>query len=111
MLRRLATSGDRRRGALPPGPRDPYGRRTGRRSRRGLLLALRIGAQRRGHGNARLDGLVEVAQRELERAEERDDVLQRHEPEMRHADELAFQLPLAPGHDRVVVVTQDSYEI
>src|SRR4029077_15890288 len=76
MLRRLATSRDRV-------VRRPCGRRGAGCGTRGLLLALRVRAKRRGHRDARLDGLVEISERELERAEERDDVLQRHEAEVR----------------------------
>src|SRR5256885_2422628 len=105
MLRRLATSRDRV-------VRRPCGRRsTSGGTRRLLLLALGVRAQRRGHRDARLDGLVEVAQGELEGAEERDDVLQRHEAEVRDANELAFHLSLAAGHDGVVVVAQKADEI
>src|SRR5713226_9306052 len=112
MLRRLATSRDRSRGALPPGPRHPHCRRgAGCGTRRLLLLTLGVRAQRRGHRDARLNGLVEVTQRELERTEERDDVLQRHEAEVRDTNELALHLSLASGHDRVVVVAQEANEI
>src|SRR2546426_11759788 len=105
MLRRLATSRDRV-------VRRPRGRRAaGCGTRWLLLLALRVRAQRRGHRGARLDGLVQVTERELERAEERDDVLQRHEAEVRDANKLAFHLPLATGHDGVVVVTQDADKV
>src|SRR5207249_2880013 len=56
-------------------------------------------------------GLVEVPQRELERAEERDDVLKRHEAQVGDADELPFHLALTPGHDRVVVIAEEADEI
>src|SRR5436309_8967740 len=104
MLRRLATSRDRV-------VRRPDGRRSAGCGAGRLLLALRVGPQRRGHRDAWLDGLVEIAERELEGAEECHDVLQRHEAEVRDADELAFHLPLAAGHDRVVVVTEDADEV
>src|SRR6267378_7151257 len=104
MLRRLATSRDRV-------VRRPCGRRAAGCRTRGLLLALRVRAQRRGHRDARLDGLVEVAQRELERAEERDNVLQRDESQVRDANELTLHLSLAAGHDRVVVVAQEANEV
>ena len=105
MLRRLATSRDRV-------VRRPCGRRgAGCRTRRLLLLALRVRAECGRHRDARLDRLVQIAERELERAEERDDVLQRHEAEVRNANELAFHLALAAGDDRVVVVAEDADEI
>src|SRR2546430_15797745 len=105
MLRRLATSRDRV-------VRRPCGRRgAGGGTRRLLLLALRVCAERRGHRDAGLYGLVEIAERELEGAEERDDVLQRHEAEVRDANQLAFHLSLAAGHDGAVVVAQDADEI
>src|SRR5947208_10149308 len=105
MLRRLATSRDRV-------VRRPRGRRAaGRGPRRLLLLALRVRAKRRGHGHARLHGLVQITQRELERAEERNDVLQRHEAQVGDADELPFHLALTTGHDRVVVVAEEADEI
>src|SRR5439155_311086 len=50
-------------------------------------------------------------QRELERAEKSNDVLERHEAKVGDADELSFHLALTAGHDRVVVVTQDADEI
>src|ERR671930_1313271 len=105
MLRGLATGRDRVARGLG-------GRRgAGGRARRRLLLALRVRAEGSGHRDARLDRLVEVAERELERAEERDDVLERHEPEVRDAYELPFHLTLAAGDDRVVIVAQDADEI
>src|SRR3989454_11465423 len=105
MLRRLTTSRDRV-------VRRPCGRRgTSRGTRRLLLLALGVSAQRRGHRDARLDGLVEVTQGELERAEEGDDVLQGYEAEVCDANELALHLPLASGDDGVVVVAQEADEI
>src|SRR5438874_10242600 len=104
MLRRLATSRDRV-------VRRPRGRRGAGRGTRRRLLALRVRAERRGHGHAWLDGLVQVTQRELERAEKRHDVLERHEAKVGAADELSFHLALTAGHDRVVVVTQDADEI
>src|SRR6266850_4435593 len=104
MLRRLATSRDRV-------VRRPCGRRGAGGGTRGLLLALRICAECRGHRDAGLHGLIEIAERELEGAEERDDVLQRDEAEMRDANQLAFHLPLATGHDGVVIVAQDADEI
>src|SRR5436305_8148911 len=51
-----------------------------------------------------LDGLVEVAQRELECAEERDHVRHRHETHVTDAEQLTFELALAAGDDRVVVL-------
>src|SRR5947209_7568923 len=100
MLRRLATSRDRV-------VRRPRGRRAAGCGTRGLLLlALRVGAERRGHRDARLDGLVQITQRELERAEERDDVLQRHEAEVRDPHQLALHLSLTARHDRVVIVAK-----
>src|SRR2546430_4937726 len=105
MLRRLATSRDRV-------VRRPCGRRgAGGGTRRLLLLALRVCAERCGHRDAGLHGLVEIAERELEGAEERDDVLQRDEAEMRDPNQLAFHLSLAAGHDGVVVVAEDADEI
>src|SRR2546426_7701837 len=105
MLRRLATSRDRV-------VRRPRGRRAaGCGTRWLLLLALRVRAQRRGHRDARLDGLVEITQRELERAEERDDVLQRHEAEVRDPHQLALHLSLTARHDRVVIVAKEADEI
>src|SRR5437588_4244332 len=105
MLRRLATSRDRV-------VRRPCGRRAaGCGTRWLLLLALRVRTQRRGHRDARLDRLVEITQRELEGAEERHDVLQRHEAEVRDPYELALHLPLAAGHDRVVIVAKDADEV
>src|SRR5207302_925956 len=94
--------------------RDRVGRGTAGgagRGTRGLLGALRVGPKRRADRDSRLDRLVQIAERELERAEEGDDVLQRHEPQMSHADELSFHLALAAGDDRVVVVAQDANEI
>src|SRR5256886_11605397 len=104
MLRRLATSRDRV-------VRRPRGRRAAGRGRRRLRLALRVRAKRRGHCDARLNGWGEVRQRELERAEERDDVLERHEAEGGDADELPFHLALTAGHDRVVVIAEEADEI
>src|SRR2546423_7995733 len=102
MLRRLATGRDR----VGRGTRGVAGGGSGR-----LLGALGVRAKRRADGDPRFDGLVQIAQRELERAEEGHDVLQRHEPEVGDADELSFHLALATGDDRVVVVAQDANEI
>src|SRR5713101_7061657 len=105
MLRRLATSRDRV-------VRRPHGRRGAcSGTRRLLLLALRVCAERGGHRDAWLDGLVQITKRELEGAEERDDVLERHEAEVRDTNELPFHLSLATCHDRVVVVAEDTDEI
>src|SRR6266849_3575984 len=93
MLRRLATSRDRV-------VRRPHGRRGAcSGTRRLLLLALCVCAERGRHRDAWLDGLVQITERELEGAEVRD------------ANELPFHLPLATCHDRVVVVAQDTDEI
>src|SRR5438309_11616322 len=104
MLRRLATSRDRV-------VRRPCRRRSTGCGTRRWLLALRVRTERGGHRHAWLDGLVQIAQGELERAEEGDDVLQCHKAQVGDADELSFHLPLTAGHDRVVVVTQDADEI
>src|SRR2546425_12386759 len=92
----------------------PNGVRTGAAAGAGtcrLRRALRVRAERRGDRLTRLDRLIEVAQRELQGAEEVQDVLQRHEAEVTHADELTVHLALAAGDDRVVVVTQDADEV
>src|SRR5216117_3856810 len=78
---------------------------------RRLRRALRILAERRGDRLTGLDRLIEVAQRELQGAEEVQDVLQRHEAEVTHADELPVQLALPARDDRVVVIAQDADEI
>src|SRR3989442_3484020 len=92
----------------------PNGVRTsaaaGARTRR-LRRALRVRAERRGDRLTRLDRLIEVAQRELEGAEEVQDVLQRHEAEMTHPDELTVQLALPARDDGVVVIAQDADEV
>src|SRR5439155_744164 len=69
------------------------------------------GAARRGDRLTGLDRLIEVAQRELQGAEEVQDVLQRHEAEVTDADELPVQLALPARDDRVVVVTQHTNEV
>src|SRR5258705_7689369 len=73
------------------------------RSRR-LRRALGISAERRGDRLTRLDRLVEITERELQGAEEVEDVLQRHEAQVTDANELALELALAARDDRVVVV-------
>src|SRR6185503_14571843 len=78
---------------------------------RRLWRALRVGAERRGDRLTGLDRLVEVTQCELQGAEEVEDVLQRHEAEVTDADELALELALAAGDDRVVVVAQHADEV
>src|SRR2546430_5228907 len=78
---------------------------------RRLRRALRVRAECRGDRLTRLDRLIEVAQRELQGAEEVQDVLQRHEAEVTHADELTVELALPAGDDRVVVVPQDADEV
>src|SRR4030081_1931594 len=93
---RLSAGGD--------GVRACTGARTGSCRRR---RALRVRAECRGDGLTRLDRLIEVPQRELQGAEEVQDVLDRHEAEMTYADELPIQLALAAGDDRVVVVPQN----
>src|SRR5204862_2877066 len=103
MPRRLATGRD----GIGRGPRG----RARRRAAGLLLRALRVGAERGADRDARLDRLVEIPERELERAEERDDVLQGHEPEVRDADELSLHLSLAAGHDGVVLVAQDADQV
>src|SRR6266851_3548745 len=78
---------------------------------RRLWRALRVRAQRRGDRLTWLDGLIEVAQCELQGAEEIQDVLDRDEAEVTHADELSVQLALAARDDRVVIIAQDADEI
>src|SRR5881397_813850 len=92
----------------------PNGVRTSTAARAGtrrLRRALRIRAERRGDRLTGLDRLIEVAQRELQGAEEVQDVLQRHEAEVTDADELPVQLALPASDDRVVVVTQHTNEV
>src|SRR5438093_845175 len=92
----------------------PNGVRTSTAARAGtrrLRRALRVRAERRGDRLTRLDRLVKVAQRELQGAEEVQDVLQRHEAEVTDADELPIQLALPARDDRVVVIAQDADEV
>src|SRR6266542_4363641 len=77
--------------------------------RRGARLTVR--PEHGGDRLPRLDRLVEILEPLLERAEQRDDVLQGHETHVPDSCDLAFEPALAAGDDGVVVVTEDPDEI
>src|SRR5438552_13944788 len=98
----LAAAGDGIGGLTASGPAGRPCRRRGR---------LGVRAQDGGDRLTRLDRLVELLERLLDRAEERDHVLQRDEAHVADSRDLPLDPSLPAGDDRVVVVAEDPDEV